>query len=50
MKTTLGGVSEYIYVYNTSSSAGDSKQIGPLLAPVEFLLPPRLEERFKAFP
>ncbi|KIM28576.1 hypothetical protein M408DRAFT_136776 [Serendipita vermifera MAFF 305830] len=49
-ENTIDGVSDYTYEYSTTSSTGDSKQIGALLARVKSLLPPLLEERFGAFP
>ncbi|KIM28568.1 hypothetical protein M408DRAFT_69482 [Serendipita vermifera MAFF 305830] len=49
-ENTIDGVSDYTYEYSTTSSTGDSKQIGALLERVKTLLPPLLEERFRAFP
>lgn len=49
-ENTLDGVSDYTYEYNTTSSTGDSKAIAALLTRVKILLPPLLEDRFRAFP
>ena len=38
------------YEYSTTSSTGDAKLVGALLARVKSLLPPLLEARFKTFP